>query len=100
MKKRILIKALFTEKTEKLTDKFGKYTFIVSKDANKIEIKKAVEDTFNVGVKKVNTLIMPGKSKVRNTKTGLVKGKTSSFKKAIITLNEGEELDFFGSDEE
>lgn len=100
MKKRILIKALFTEKTEKLTDKFGKYTFVVNKDANKIEIKKAIEDTYQVDVKKVNTLIMPGKSKVKNTKTGLVKGKTASFKKAIITLSEGQEIDFFGSEED
>jgi len=64
--------------------------------ANKIEIKSAVERLYGVTVESVNTMIMPGKTKVRNTRSGLQKGKKPSFKKAIVRLSEGEEIDFFG----
>ena len=87
---------MITEKTENVSEAFNKYTFVVDRRANKIEIRKAVEDAYNVTVDAVNTLIMPGKSKIRNTKSGIQKGRKSSYKKAIITLSEGEEIDFFG----
>ncbi|MEE9372509.1 MAG: 50S ribosomal protein L23 [Saprospiraceae bacterium] len=96
MAKNILIKPLITEKTENISESGGKYTFKVNKKANKLEVRKAVEDMYNVSVDAVNTMIVPGKSKVRNTKSGVQKGRKPSFKKAIVTLSPGEEIDFFG----
>ena len=96
MAKTILIKPLITEKADGLSDKIGHYTFIVNKRANKLEIKKEIEQMYSVSVSSVNTMIMPGKSKSRNTKSGLVKGRVSSFKKAVVTLADGELIDFFG----
>lgn len=96
MAKNILIKPMLTEKSEHLSENMGKYSFIVNKKANKIEIKKAIEDMYQVNVASVNTAIMPSKTKSRNTKSGLIRGRISSYKKAIITLVEGEEIDFFG----
>jgi large subunit ribosomal protein L23 len=96
MEKTILIKPVISEKSEGLTEKIGKYTFVVDKKANKIEIKKAVEGQYNVSVESVNTMIMPAKNKVRNTRSGMVKGRVAAYKKAIVTLATGEEIDFFG----
>jgi len=96
MAKTILIKPLITEKADGLSDKMGHYSFIVNKNANKLEIKKEIEKMYSVNVSSVNTLIMPGKAKNRNTKSGLVKGRISSFKKAIVKLADGEIIDFFG----
>jgi large subunit ribosomal protein L23 len=79
-----------------LSDGLNQYTFVVDKKANKVEIKKAVEEMYNVAVESVNTIIMPGKVKSRSTKSGILKGRMSSVKKAIVTLTEGEEIDFFG----
>ena len=92
----ILIKPIISEKSEILTDKKNQYTFEVHKSANKVEIKKAVEKMYGVSVDSVNTLRTPGKVKARNTKSGIVKGKMSSYKKAIVKLSEGEEINFFG----
>jgi len=96
MYKEILIKPLITEKAENLSEELVKYSFVVNKGANKLEIKDAVEKLYSVTVKNVNTMIMPGKSKVRNTKSGIQRGRKPDFKKAIVTLSEGEEIDFFG----
>ena len=96
MAKQILIKPVITEKADALSEKRGKYTFVVNKDANKIEIKKAIADLYNVEVAKVNTLVMPSKAKNRNTKKSMIRGRVSSFKKAVITLAEGETINFFG----
>ena len=96
MAKNILVKPIMTEKSEELSENLNKYTFVVNKKANKIEIKKAIEDMYQVSVESVNTAIMPSKAKSRNTKAGLIRGRTSSYKKAVITLSEGEELDFYG----
>lgn len=79
-----------------LSEKRGQYTFKVARKANKIEIRKAVEATYNVSVNSVNTVVVPGKARVRNTRKGLQKGMKSAYKKAIITLAEGEEINFFG----
>ena len=68
---------------------------MVHKKANKIEIKNAVEAMFNVSVESVNTLIVPAKTKSRNTKSGILRGRKPSYKKAYITLAEGEEIDFY-----
>lgn len=96
MAKRILIKPLITEKTDQLNDKLNKVTFVVDKRANKIEIKKAVEERYAVEVDKVNTGIMPGKLRVKFTRSGLQRGRLSGFKKAIVTLADGEEIDLYG----
>lgn len=96
MAKQILIKPVITEKADRLAEENGKYTFVVNRGANKIEIKKAVSELYNVEVAKVNTLTMPGKAKNRNTKTAVIRGRTSGFKKAIVTLAEGETINFFG----
>lgn len=96
MAKTILIKPLITEKSEMLSERRNQYSFVVNKGANKIEIKKAVEEMYNVPVESVNTIIMPAKEKNRTTRSGMIRGSVSSFKKAIVTLPEGEEIDFFG----
>lgn len=96
MAKQILVKPIITEKADTLSEKKGQYSFMVNKDANKIEIKKAVRDMYNVEVASVNTMIMPGKAKNRNTRRGAIRGRVSSFKKAVVTLAEGETINFFG----
>lgn len=100
MAKQILIKPVITEKATKLADKRSTYVFVVNKTANKIEIRNAVEKMFSVSVNSVNTAIMPGKPKSRSTKTAVVKGSKSSYKKAFVTLTPGETIDIFGSTEE
>ena len=91
-----IVKPLVTEKmtaiTEKQNNMFG---FIVRPEANKIEIKKEVEAKYNVNVVSVNTMNYAGKRKSRYTKAGVIKGKTKAFKKAIVTLQEGETIDFY-----
>ena len=92
----ILVKPLITEKADSLTESKSQYSFIVDKGANKIEIRKAVEQLYTVSVEGVNTMIIPGKRKSRNTKKGVLHGRKSSYKKAIVTLAAGETIDFFG----
>ncbi|MCB0657741.1 MAG: 50S ribosomal protein L23 [Saprospiraceae bacterium] len=96
MGKQIIIKPIISEKAEKLSEKRGHYTFMVDRGANKVEIRKEVEKIYNVNVDSVNTLVVPGKSKRRNTRGGMVQGRKPAYKKAIITLAAGEEIDFFG----
>ena len=94
----IIIKPIVTEKQAAITEKFpNRYGFRVSPDANKLEIKKAVEDMYGVTVESVNTMNYAGKKKSRYTKSGIINGKTSAFKKAIVTLKEGETIDFFSN---
>lgn len=94
--KDILVKPIISEKSEILSETRGQYTFLVAKKANKIEIKKAVEKMYSVTVDSVNTLLMPGKRKTRNTRGGVMKGMKPGYKKAIVKLSDGEEIDFFG----
>ncbi len=96
MAKQILVKPLITEKADLLTEDLGKYVFVVNKNANKVEVRGAVEKMYNVKVASVNTMIMPGKTKNRNTRSGVLRGTVSGFKKAVVTLKDGEEIDFFG----
>ncbi len=93
----ILIKPLVTEKMTEQSERFNRYGFVVRKDANKAQIKKAVESLYNVNVVTVNTMIYGGKSKSRYTKSGVITGKTNSFKKAIVTLEEGDSIDFYSN---
>jgi len=98
--KQILIRPVITEKSTYLSDKKGTYVFIVNKDANKIEIKNAVEAMFTVNVDKVRTAVIPGKPKARSTKTAIVRGTKSSYKKAMVTLTPGETIDILGPSQE
>ncbi|MFP4469516.1 MAG: 50S ribosomal protein L23 [Bacteroidales bacterium] len=93
----ILIKPIITEKMTELGEKLNRYGFIVNKDANKIQIKQAVEELYGVQVVSVNTIKYSGKNKSRYTKTGLISGRTSARKKAIITVAEGETIDFYSN---
>lgn len=95
-KKYVLIKPLITEKSERLAEDENKYSFIVDRRPNKVEIKKAVENMYSVTVDKVNTAVMPGKLVVRSTKSGMFSGRKGHVKKAIVTLAYGDEIDFFG----
>ncbi len=91
----VLVRPVLTEKVNGQMEKSGRYTFEVDKSANKLEIKKAVEEFYGVKVLDVNTVIVPGKNKSRFTKSGLLKGVKSSYKKATVTLNEGDSIDLF-----
>lgn len=93
----IIKKPLLSEKSyATISDK--KYTFVVEKSANKIQIKQAVEEIFKVKVKQVNTLIVKGKEKSQNTKKGRTVGKTSDYKKAIVWLTaDSKPIEFFES---
>ena len=93
----IIIKPVVTEKMTILGDKLNRYAFIVDIKANKLQIKKAVEELYGVEVNAVNTLRFGGKRKSRYTRTGVVAGKTSAYKKAIITVAKDEEIDFYSN---
>lgn len=93
----IIMKPVLTEKMTALTEKQHKVAFLVAKNANKIEIKKAVEAMYGVNVQAVNTLRYQGKVKSRYTRAGVIKGRTNSYKKAIVTLAEGDSIDFFSN---
>ena len=93
----ILLKPIVTEKMTSQGDKYNRYGFIVAKNANKLQIKKAIEELYDVTVDSVNTMKYGGKVKTRNTKTGILKGKTVSRKKAVITLAEGSKIDFYSN---
>jgi large subunit ribosomal protein L23 len=92
----VLKKPLVTEKISDLNEK-GKYGFVVDNGANKIQIKNAVEKMYGVTVEKVATMRYGGKKKSRYTKSRVVSGSAPSFKKAIVTLVEGDVIDFYGS---
>ncbi len=96
MIKRILIKPVISEKSEQLREKENAYTFIVNKKVNKIEIKKEVERKYGVTVESVRTMIVPGKTSLKATRSGYVKSRTSPYKKAIVKVAEGEEIDIYG----
>lgn len=94
--KTITLEPIYTEKMARLQDTLNKYAFKVNKKANKIEIKKAVEKKFEVKVKSVRTMVMPGKMRQQFTKGGRSSGRRASWKKAIVTLEEGHSLELFG----
>ena len=93
----VLIRPVLSEKVNKLTEKFNRYTFIVDRKANKLEIKKAVEEFYGIQVEEVNTLVIPSKAKSRNTKSGIVSGRKPAKKKAIVTVAKGETIDLYGN---
>ena len=93
----IRIEPIVTEKATKLTEKLNRYTFRVSPEANKYQIKSLVEKLYEVKVVNVNTAVVRGKNKSRWTKSGLLKGSTSSYKKEYVTVGEGQTIDFYSN---
>ncbi|MDR0754663.1 MAG: 50S ribosomal protein L23 [Prevotellaceae bacterium] len=93
----VLIKPLATEKMTIQGEKLNRYGFVVDHRANKIQIKEAVEAVYKVSVEKVNTANYHGKNKSRNTKTGIVSGRTNRYKKAFVTLKGDDKIDFFSN---
>ncbi|EFI70990.1 MULTISPECIES: 50S ribosomal protein L23 [Segatella] len=94
----IIIKPLVTEKQAKMTEKQpNRYGFVVRPEANKLEIKKEVESLYKVTVVSVNTVRYAGKRQARYTKAGLVKGQKNAFKKAIVTVKDGDQIDFYSN---
>ncbi len=93
----IIIRPLITEKMTAQTEKLKRYGFIVDRKADKIQIRKAIETLYQVNVESVNTIRYGGKLKSRYTKAGFVQGKTNGFKKAIVTLANGQEIDFYSN---
>jgi large subunit ribosomal protein L23 len=90
----ILIRPIITERATVLTERFNQFVFQVEKKANKYQIRNAVETVYGVKVKKVATMVVPGKTKRR----GATSGKRPNWKKAIITLQQGENIDFFATE--
>ena len=93
-----IIKPLVTEKMTGITDKRpNRFGFVVRPEANKLQIKSEVESLYNVTVVDVNTATYAGKRSSRYTKAGLVRGQKAAFKKAIVTLKEGDTIDFYSN---
>jgi large subunit ribosomal protein L23 len=93
----IIVRPVVTEKMNAQADGLKKYGFIVDKKANKVQIKKAVENLYGVTVESVNTMFYAGKRKARFTRTGYVAGRRNAYKKAVITLREGDIIDFYSN---
>lgn len=93
----VLVKPILTEKANAQQDKLRRYAFKVARKANKLEIKKAIQEFYGVTVTEVNTAVIPGKNKTRYTKAGFVKGQKPAYKKAFVTVAEGETIDLYGS---
>jgi large subunit ribosomal protein L23 len=93
----VLIKPIITEKMTAGQEKLGRYGFVVAGNANKVEIKKAVESMYGVTVETVNTMNYIGKLKMRMTRTGIQVGVAKRHKKAVVTLKQGDSIDFYSS---
>ncbi|MGY4383864.1 large subunit ribosomal protein L23 [Pedobacter sp. UYP24] len=93
----ILQKPILTEKASVLTEKSNRFTFRVDTKANKLQIKAAIEKMYGVNILAINTLIVAGKVKSRNTKGGLVTGRSPKYKKAVVTLKAGETIDYYAN---
>lgn len=93
----IIIKPIITEKVTKEGETFNRFGFVVSKKANKVEIKKAVEAAYGVSVVNVNTMNVRPDRTTKYTKSGLINGKTNAVKKAIVQVQDGETIDFYNN---
>ncbi|MDG1756464.1 MAG: 50S ribosomal protein L23 [Bacteroidia bacterium] len=91
----ILVKPLITEKMSLLSENKGQYGFRVALTATKPEIKAEIEKMYSVEVAKIRTLVVSGKRKTRFTKSGVSNGKTNNYKKAIVSLKDGQSIDFY-----
>jgi large subunit ribosomal protein L23 len=95
--KDILKKPIITEKLTEQGETLNKYGFIVDRKANKLQIRNAVEEMYGVTVESVNTMRYRGKNRMRYTKTGIIRGREQNFKKAVVTLAEGDTIDFYSN---
>ena len=93
----VLIKPILSEKANALQEKRRIFTFRVAKEANKLEIKSAVESFYGVSVDDVRTVVVPAKNKSRFTKKGYVQGRKPSFKKAYVIVAEGDNIDLYSN---
>ncbi len=93
----VIMKPIITEKMTHMGEKLNRYGFMVDRRANKLQIKQAIKDLYGVDVASVNTMVFSGKNKTRFTKTGVIAGRTSTYKKAIVTLVKGETIDFYSN---
>jgi large subunit ribosomal protein L23 len=93
----ILKRPVVTEKMTEIGEKLNCYGFIVANKANKIQIRNAVEEVYGVSVKKVRTMTCVGKYGLNRTAFGITKGRKGSYKKAIVTLEEGDTIDFYSN---
>lgn len=93
----VILKPVITEKMTDKGEKLNQFGFIVDNTANKLQIKEEVEELYGVQVLSVNTMNYSGKKKSRFTKSGVISGKTKAFKKAVVTVAEGEIIDFFSN---
>lgn len=93
----IIIKPIITEKMTQLGEQLNRYGFVVDRRANKLQIKQAIKELYDVDAIEVNTMIYSGKNKSRFTKGGVIAGRTNTCKKAIITLAKGEKIDFYSN---
>ena len=93
----ILIKPVITEKMTEQSEIFNRFAFVVDRSANKIEIRKAVEETYDVTVESIRTMVCSGKKRTRGTKSGFISGRTKTYKKAIVSLSEGDTIDFYSN---
>ena len=93
----VLIKPIVTEKSNKFSESRRIYAFRVSRKANKLEVKKAVETFYGVSVVDVHTMVVPGKSRSRFTKAGFIKGMKPAYKKAYVTVAEGDSIDLYSN---
>jgi len=93
----VIKRPLITEKYTEISEKLKKFSFVVSKKATKDEIKKEIEKLYGVNVVEINTMIYGGKAKTRYTKKTILHGKTRGFKKAVVSLKEGQTIDFYSN---
>ena len=93
----IIKRPVITEKMTEQGEQFNRFAFVVDKKSNKIQIKKAIEDMYDVSVDSIRTMVCIGKKRVRGTKSGMIVGKTATYKKAIVTLTEGDSIDFYSN---
>ena len=93
----ILIKPIITEKATNDSELFNRYAFVVDKKANKLEIKTAVEEAYNVAIESVRTMNYPIQRKSKFTKSGVVQATKAAYKKAIVQLAEGDSIDFYSN---
>ena len=93
----IIKKPVITEKMTNDSEKFNRYAFVVDRKANKIQIRKAVEQQYDVVVESVRTMVCIGKKRVRGSKSGMIVGKTATYKKAIVQLSSGDSIDFYSN---
>lgn len=97
MRSQIILKPVITEKMTSESEDNNRFGFLVERTANKIQIKNAIEKLYGVSVDKIWTMRYAGKNKSRYTKTGVVSGKTGAYKKAIVSLAEGDTIDLYSN---